>query len=196
MGDHSPDGGSGPEPDPQAAAGRLDTLVFPETRSRAWNLPRDGNQDLEAGRQAPSARALHGLQRLGFESKAADIIGLYINPPKHAAIFCLDEKSHIQALDRLDPVLPMSPGRIERHGFEYFRHGTLSLDAALASLSGQVYGKPVARHTSAEFVAPTARPDHSATPLGALFLPAITAIIRASSRLEGLQPARTLGGCW
>jgi transposase len=50
-----------------------------------------------------------------FERKAADIIGLYLNPPRHAAVFCLDEKSHIQALDRLDPVLPLSPGRAERH---------------------------------------------------------------------------------
>ena len=62
-----------------------------------------------------------------FESKAADIIGLYLNPPQHAAVFCLDEKTAIQALDRLDPVLPLSPGRAERHGFEYYRHGTLSL---------------------------------------------------------------------
>ena len=54
-----------------------------------------------------------------FESKAADIIGLYLNPPQHAAVFCVDEKTAIQALDRLDPVLPMSPGRAERHGFEY-----------------------------------------------------------------------------
>jgi len=54
-----------------------------------------------------------------FERKAADIIGLYLNPPQHAAVFCVDEKSAIQALDRLDPVLPMSPGRAERHGFEY-----------------------------------------------------------------------------
>ena len=45
-----------------------------------------------------------------FESKAADIIGLYMNPPQHAAVFCVDEKTAIQALDRLDPVLPMSPG--------------------------------------------------------------------------------------
>lgn len=52
-----------------------------------------------------------------FERKAADIIGLYLNPPQHAAIFCVDEKSAIQALDRLDPRLPMSPGRAERHGF-------------------------------------------------------------------------------
>ncbi len=60
-----------------------------------------------------------------FESKAADIIGLYMNPPQHAAVFCVDEKTAIQALDRLDPVLPLSPGRAERHGFEYYRHGTL-----------------------------------------------------------------------
>ena len=45
-----------------------------------------------------------------FESKAADIIGLYLNPPQHAAVFCVDEKTAIQALDRLDPVLPLSPG--------------------------------------------------------------------------------------
>ena len=62
-----------------------------------------------------------------FETKAADIIGLYLNPPQHAAVFCVDEKTAIQALDRLDPVLPLSPGRAERHGFEYYRHGTLSL---------------------------------------------------------------------
>ena len=49
-----------------------------------------------------------------FESKAADIIGLYLNPPRHAAVFCVDEKTAIQALDRLDPVLPLSPGRAER----------------------------------------------------------------------------------
>lgn len=88
-----------------------------------------------------------------FESKAADVIGLYVNPPQHAAVFCLDEKTHIQALDRLDPVLPLSPGRLERHGFEYYRHGTLSLMAALDTRTGEVLGKPVKRNTSVEFVA-------------------------------------------
>jgi transposase len=88
-----------------------------------------------------------------FEEKAADIIGLYLQPPAHAAVFCVDEKSAIQALDRLDPVLPLSPGRAERHGFEYYRHGTLSLYAALNAQSGEVLGKTTARHTSAEFVA-------------------------------------------
>jgi transposase len=88
-----------------------------------------------------------------FESKAADIIGLYLHPPQHAAVFCLDEKTAIQALDRLDPVLPLSPGRAERHGFEYYRHGTLSLYAALDVKTGKVEGKTARRHTSAEFIA-------------------------------------------
>src|SRR5215813_4526165 len=88
-----------------------------------------------------------------FETKAADIIGLYVHPPQHGAIFCLDEKSAIQALDRLDPVLPLSPGRAERHGFEYYRHGTLSLYAALDVKTGKVEGKTAKRHTSAEFIA-------------------------------------------
>ena len=88
-----------------------------------------------------------------FETKAADIIGLYVKPPQHAAVFCVDEKTAIQALDRLDPVLPLSPGRLERHGFEYYRHGTLSLYAALNTRSGAVLGKTTARHTSQEFVA-------------------------------------------
>src|SRR5438876_8841135 len=88
-----------------------------------------------------------------FESKAADIIGLYMNPPQHAAVFCVDEKTAIQALDRLDPVLPLSPGRAERHGFEYYRHGTLSLYAALNTQTGEVIGKTAERHTSEEFVA-------------------------------------------
>jgi transposase len=87
-----------------------------------------------------------------FERKAADIIGLYLNPPQHAAVFCVDEKTAIQALDRLDPVLPLSPGRAERHGFEYYRHGTLSLYAALDVRTGKVQGKTAARHTSQEFV--------------------------------------------
>src|SRR5499427_4045599 len=70
-----------------------------------------------------------------FEWKAAEVIGLYVNPPDHAAVFAVDEKTAIQALDRLDPILPLSPGRAERHGFEYYRHGTLSLFAALNTQS-------------------------------------------------------------
>src|SRR3990170_4120056 len=88
-----------------------------------------------------------------FEHKAADIIGLYLNPPAHAAVFCVDEKTAIQALDRKDPLLPLSPGRAERHGFEYYRHGTLSLYAAFNTHTGAVLGSAVPRHTSDAFVA-------------------------------------------
>jgi len=87
-----------------------------------------------------------------FETKAADVIGLYLDPPQHAVVFCLDEKTAIQALDRLDPVLPLSPGRADRQGFEYRRHGTLSLYAALNTQTGEVVGRTATRHTSAEFV--------------------------------------------
>ena len=80
-----------------------------------------------------------------FERKAADVIGLYLTPPEHAVVFCIDEKTTIQALDRRDPVLPLSPGRAERHGFEYVKHGVLSLYAALDVGSGHVEGMTAAR---------------------------------------------------
>jgi transposase len=88
-----------------------------------------------------------------FEAKAADVIGLYLNPPAHAAVFCVDEKTAIQALDRKDRMLPLSPGRAESHGFEYKRNGTLSLFAALNTATGEVLGMTVPKHTSAQFVA-------------------------------------------
>jgi transposase len=87
-----------------------------------------------------------------FERKAAEIIGLYLHPPQHAAVFSVDEKSAIQALDRTDRRLPLSPGRAERHGFEYLRHGTLSLYAAFNTQTGNVLGKTTDRHTSDEFI--------------------------------------------
>ncbi len=87
-----------------------------------------------------------------FERKAADVIGLYLDPPTNAVVFSVDEKSAIQALDRLDPVLPLSPGRAERHGFEYKRNGTLSLYAALDIRTGHVDGMTADRNMSAEFL--------------------------------------------
>ena len=87
-----------------------------------------------------------------FETKAADVIGLYLDPPAHAAVFCVGEKTAIQALDRKDRMLPLSQGRAESHGFEYKRNGTLSLFAALNTSTGEVLGKTAARHTSEQFV--------------------------------------------
>jgi hypothetical protein len=88
-----------------------------------------------------------------FETKAAEIIGLYLDPPQHAAVFGVDEKTAIQALDRRDPRLPLSPGRAERPGFDYVRHGTLSLYAALETRAGTVLGRTATPHTTHEFVA-------------------------------------------
>ena len=76
-----------------------------------------------------------------FETKAADVIGRYLNPPTHAVVLCVDEKTEIQALDRKDRMLPLSPGRAERHGFEYKRNGTVSLFAALNTATGEVLGR-------------------------------------------------------
>ena len=136
----------------------------PPDGSTQWSTRKLGTQLKLSHMMVARVWAKHGLkpQRLDhymatndpdFEKKAADIIGLYLNPPAHAAVFCVDEKTAIQALDRKDPVLPLSPGRAERHGFEYFRHGTLSLYAAFNTKTGEVLGKTAARHTSAEFVA-------------------------------------------
>lgn len=106
----------------------------------------------KAGLQPHRRRHYMASDDPDFEKKAATVLGLYLKPPAHAAVFCVDEKTAIQALDRLDPVLPLSPGRAEAHGFEYYRHGTLSLYAALNTTSGQVLAKTAERHTSAEFV--------------------------------------------
>jgi transposase len=160
-------------------AGQLPTTLTPalEARILEWTVkrkPADGSTHWSTRRLAAQlglshmmvarvwrkhALSPHRLERYmasndpDFETKAAEIIGLYLHPPQHAAVFCVDEKTAIQALDRKDPVLPLSPGRAERHGFEYYRHGTLSLYAAFNTKTGHVLGKTAARHTSAEFVA-------------------------------------------
>ena len=83
--------------------------------------------------------------------KVRDIIGLYLNPPEHAVVLCVDEKSQIQALDRTAPLLPLRPGQAERRTHDYRRHGTTSLFAALDAKSGTVIGQTHRRHRSREF---------------------------------------------
>lgn len=87
-----------------------------------------------------------------FETKAADVIGLYLNPPAHAPVFCVDEKIAIQALDRKDRMRPLAPGRAESHSSEYKRNGTLSLFVALNAATGQELGMTARRPTSEQFV--------------------------------------------
>lgn len=148
----------------------LEAKIMSETRKK----PSDGTTHWSTRRLAEKLGVSHNIiaaawKRAGFaphrldrymastdpdfEAKAADAIGLYVNPPQHAAVFCVDEKTAIQALDRLDRMLPMSPGRNERHGFEYRRHGTLSLFAAFNTRTGEGIGTTAKRHTPEEFVA-------------------------------------------
>src|ERR1700724_3049345 len=83
--------------------------------------------------------------------KVRDIVGLYMNPPAHALVLCVDEKSQIQALDRTQPLLPMQPGQLERGTHDYKRHGTTSLFAALEVKTNRVIGQLHRRHRSVEF---------------------------------------------
>jgi transposase len=87
-----------------------------------------------------------------FIEKVRDIVGLYLNPPESAVVLCVDEKSQVQALNRMQPVLPMMPASSERQTHTYVRHGTTSLFAALDVATGRVIGKCRQRHRSSEFV--------------------------------------------
>jgi transposase len=85
--------------------------------------------------------------------KVRDIVGLYMNPPDHAAVFAIDEKSQIQALERAQPILPMDIGQPERRTHNYVRHGTLDLFAALDVATGKVIARCKRQHRSVDFVA-------------------------------------------
>lgn len=87
------------------------------------------------------------------EEKIRDIVGLYLDPPAHAAVLCLDEKTQIQALNRTQPLLPLRPGLPARQSADYQRNGVTSLFAALEVAKGQVLGECRPRHTGADFLA-------------------------------------------
>lgn len=87
-----------------------------------------------------------------FEEKLVDVVGLYLNPPENAIVFCMDEKSQIQALDRTQPSLPIKPGRAGTMTHDYKRNGTTTLFAALEVLSGRVIGQCLPRHRNVEFL--------------------------------------------
>jgi transposase len=86
-----------------------------------------------------------------FVAKVRDVVGLYVAPPTHAVVLCVDEKSQIQALDRSQRVFHMKPGQPERQSHDYTRHGTTSLFAALDVATGTVIGKCYPRHRAQEF---------------------------------------------
>jgi putative transposase len=88
-----------------------------------------------------------------FIEKVRDIVGLYLNPPDHALVLCVDEKSQIQALNRTQPVLPMGLGYVEGITHDYVRHGTTTLFAALDIATGTVFTECKPRHRHQEFLA-------------------------------------------
>jgi transposase len=99
-----------------------------------------------------------------FVEKLRDVVGLYLNPPEKAVVFCVDEKSGIQAMDRTRPILPLPPGVPERQTHDDRRHGTTTLYAALRLLDGVVIGECHRRHRSQEFVKFLRRLDRATPP--------------------------------
>jgi len=87
-----------------------------------------------------------------FVQKLIDVVGLYLNPPDKALVFCMDEKSQIQALDRTQPGLPLKPGRCGTMTHDYKRHGTTTLFAALNTLDGKVIGDCMPQHRHQVFI--------------------------------------------
>ncbi len=87
-----------------------------------------------------------------FVAKLHDVVGLYVDPPAHAVVLSVDEKSQIQALDRTQPGLPLKPGRAGTMTHDYIRHGTTTLFAALNVLDGTVIGRNMQRHRHQEFI--------------------------------------------
>jgi transposase len=87
-----------------------------------------------------------------FAEKLREIVGLYVDPPAHAVVLSVDEKSQIQALDRTQPGLPIKPGRLGTMTHDYKRHGTTTLFAALNVLEGTLIGRCMARHRHQEFI--------------------------------------------
>jgi transposase len=87
-----------------------------------------------------------------FEEKLVDVVGLYLDPPEHAVVLCVDEKSQIQALDRTQPGLPIKKGRAGTMTHDYKRNGTTTLFAALDAATGKVTGLCLSRHRHKEFL--------------------------------------------
>src|SRR6266542_1107574 len=112
------------------------------------------SQPLLARRARVVLACAQGLANQGVAKKlrcSLGIVGQYMNPPDHALVFCVDEKSQIQALDRTQPLLPLRPGQLERRTHDYKRHGTTSLFAALELKTSRVIGQLHRRHRSSEF---------------------------------------------
>ena len=140
------------------------TLGRPAGRDDALDRPRRWpRRPASASARCSASGAAHGLQphrvrqfKLSndpkFAAKLRDIVGLYVDPPAHAVVLSVDEKSQIQALDRTQPGLPMKKGRAGTMTHDYKRNGTTTLFAALNVLDGTVIGRCMQRHRHQEFI--------------------------------------------
>lgn len=161
--------GLGDEPRPGAPREIGDEKVEQVVRLTLEKTPKHWSSRMLAARTGLSQSTISRIWRAfglkphrteGFQlssdpllvDKVRDIVGLYLEPPHHALVLCVDEKSQIQALSRTQPVLPMRAGQLERRTHDYQRHGVTSLFAALDIATGNVLGKCYRRHRSVEFL--------------------------------------------
>ena len=119
------------------------TGVSPASVSRIWK---------SHGLKPHRVRSFKLSNDPNFAEKLVDIVGLYLNPPEHAIVLSVDEKSQIQALDRTQPSLPLKRGRAKTMTHDYKRHGVTTLFAALNTISGRVIGKCMKQHTHKEWL--------------------------------------------
>ena len=144
---------AGGRSDAWPATGRCNPLDRSDAGESGWREPAFGARILEAHRLAPHrVRTFKLSTDPKFAAKLKDIVGLYVDPPAHAVVLSVDEKSQIQALDRTQPGLPMKPGRAGTMTHDYKRHRTTTLFAALNILDGTVIGRNMQRHRHQEFV--------------------------------------------
>ena len=159
--------------DPRSGAPRTidDTRVEAVIVTTLESVPKDATHWSSRGMAKASGLSVSSVQRIwrafglqphrietfklstdpDFVAKVRDVVGLYVSPPEHAIVLCVDEKSQIQALDRSQPMLPMRPGQPARRSHDYPRHGTTSLFAALDIATGKIIGKCYGRHRAIEF---------------------------------------------
>jgi transposase len=102
--------------------------------------------------QPHRVRSFKRSRNPAFAAKLVDIVGLYLDPPAHAVVLSVDEKSQIHALDRTQPGLPLKPGRCGTRTHDYMRHRTTTLFAALNVLDGRVIGRCMQQHRHEEFI--------------------------------------------
>jgi hypothetical protein len=139
------------------------TLADPPGEVTHWTAPMMASRSGSASARCSGSWHTHGLQphrvrqfKLSrdrqFVAKLRDIVGLYVDPPAHAVVLSVDEKSQIQALDRTQPGLPMKKGRCATMTHDYKRHGTTTLFAVLNVLEGKIIGRCMQRHRHQEFI--------------------------------------------